>query len=311
MLRSPTNGPSPPERPRSILPPRLPTAIAGAGLRTRGGTSGGSPPQARRPELGRRVRPRPEGPVARGAKRGLRSPRVRRPCAAVGAYAPRRARGIQGLVARYGTLAARPRPTDGGPRCPERRATRAVEAAPQRPPSGPTPVARFDPSGAGVFELSVLFDLPLAVRVERIVEWKLEPLVLEVVGGHPPKPRRGRLEPGRLDRRTGAAVGDPDNLGQLEQGRVGEPVLPDEGIKGKELLPVLLVVMEFVFGDVERRGPLSPGHFHHLLPGYVEELGPRIDKPLDEPGAGDSVHVGLFPCDPLHRPSGFEPNAPK
>src|SRR5712691_422286 len=46
--------------------------------------------------------------------------------------------------------------------------------------------------------------------------------------------------------------------------------------------------------------PLSLGDGHHLGRGHIQELGVRVDEPLDQPGAGDSVDARVFTGYPLH-----------
>src|SRR5208282_414738 len=68
---------------------------------------------------------------------------------------------------------------------------------------------------AGVFELAALPYLPLTVGIQRVVEWELETLVVEVVLRDHPEPRGGGFEAGRFGLPTGPSVGDSNDLGQL------------------------------------------------------------------------------------------------
>src|ERR1700754_3154609 len=44
---------------------------------------------------------------------------------------------------------------------------------------------------------------------------------------------------------------------------------------------------------------------HHLFSGHEHELGVLIDELLDEPWAGDAIHLDLFAGDPFHAEFSF------
>ena len=51
--------------------------------------------------------------------------------------------------------------------------------------------------------------------------------------------------------------------------------------------------MQFGAGRVEGNRPGLFGDFHHLVLGYEQKLGIRIDKPGDQPGTGHVIDVDM------------------
>src|SRR5437660_12546175 len=53
--------------------------------------------------------------------------------------------------------------------------------------------------------------------------------------------------------------------------------------------------------DVEWHSILLPGHAKDLMRIHIEELGLIVEKPADQPRAGDPVHGGILPGHKSHR----------
>ena len=56
---------------------------------------------------------------------------------------------------------------------------------------------------------------------------------------------------------------------------------------------------------VERGGPFAAGGFEELGFGDENKVRVRVYEPLDEPGAGDAVHLDVLTSDPFHDGSPF------
>jgi hypothetical protein len=53
------------------------------------------------------------------------------------------------------------------------------------------------------------------------------------------------------------------------------------------------------------------GRCQHLITGHEQELGLRVDEPLDQPRTSDAVDVGVLSRDPLHGLSFGDPSRSK
>src|SRR5690349_10788317 len=66
-----------------------------------------------------------------------------------------------------------------------------------------------------------------------------------------------------------------------------------------------------VAGMGERLGPLDVvgsrasllGDRKYAVSRHIEKLRLRLDEAADQPRTGDAIDLGVFACDPLHRPS--------
>jgi len=96
--------------------------------------------------------------------------------------------------------------------------------------------------------------------------------------------------------------------------RIDEAKVPDEGIEAALLALVAEVHILDVVGD---RVSLLRG-LQHFLCGHVHELGFRIDKPRNEPGARDAVDLrplarsqrvlAFSACESSGPPAAFQPS---
>jgi hypothetical protein len=73
----------------------------------------------------------------------------------------------------------------------------------------------------------------------------------------------------------------------------------EDGFEGA----AIAAMIEFYLRDaagVERGGPFAAGGFEELGFGDENKVRVPVYEPLDEPGAGDAVHLHVLTSDPFH-----------
>ena len=91
-------------------------------------------------------------------------------------------------------------------------------------------------------------------------------------------------------------VGASDDLREMLQGGIGEPILLQKGIEGAELTDVAELHARDVIGD--GTGRLGDGQ--DLIGRHVEEFSVLVDEPFNQPRARDPVDFRTFSGNPLH-----------
>src|SRR5439155_13054170 len=81
-----------------------------------------------------------------------------------------------------------------------------------------------------------------------------------------------------------------------DSGIDGQLEFLDQNIEGALAVPVRVLSAGRVVGV----RAFTLRHYQYLLASNEEELGMGVDEPLDEPGTGDPVDVGVLSRDPLH-----------
>src|SRR3990172_706259 len=115
-------------------------------------------------------------------------------------------------------------------------------------------------------------------RVQRVVQGEFEPQLLVIIRAREIEPFGDRLESGGLwdNVYVDFDVGPVDNLGQLSEGGIVEPVLLDEDFKAA-FVPSMGVIGPW---RVEGFSPFPPGDLQDLVFWNKEKLGVGIYKLL-------------------------------
>src|SRR5262249_907946 len=123
----------------------------------------------------------------------------------------------------------------------------------------------------------------------------------EVVLCHHAESGGGSLEACRLDLLARTSVSDPNDLREFQEGRVGQPVLPDNRVEAHELLSAVLVMVELGTRRVERARRVRVRALHHLVFGDVKKFRILVNELSNQPRTRDPVDPRLLPSYPLHR----------
>src|SRR3990172_10623605 len=139
----------------------------------------------------------------------------------------------------------------------------------------------------------------LAPGVQCIVDGRFLPdLLVVILSKVCCEPIGDRPEPGGFgfDRKVRGDICPMHDAPQELQRRVFQAVLQKDRLEAAT--PVHMTELDTL--HIVRDGSGLTGDSHDLPRGHVEELRVGIDKPPDEPGAGDPVNVGVLSCNPPH-----------
>src|SRR5262249_23656631 len=137
----------------------------------------------------------------------------------------------------------------------------------------------------------------LTIGVERVVDGGFAGELFEVVRVRQSESLSDGFEPTRLRSEVlRLCIGPTDNQRQRRQCRIGEAVLVDDGVEAA--LGTLMAKLDV--WHIERCRALPRRDGHHLASWYVQELGLRVDKALDEPRTGNAVNLRPLTGHPFH-----------
>lgn len=156
------------------------------------------------------------------------------------------------------------------------------------------------------------FEASRLLRSRPVVSLRLEvsaPPVERVVDDHPiaqhlvvireigrETKRDGEQPSGLWGQVMSRGVGTADDLGEMLQGRIGEPILVQKGIEGAKFTDVAELDARHVIGD--RTGLL--GDHQDLIGRHVEKFSVVVDEPIDQPRASNAIDFRAFSRNPLH-----------
>ena len=101
-------------------------------------------------------------------------------------------------------------------------------------------------------------------------------------------------------------VSAADNERQVRHGGIarGEPVLVHDCVEAA----VVAAMTELDIWDIKGRGAFAFRDGHHLVARRIQKLGLRIDEALDQPRAGDAIHLRSGTGYPLHQLTSVDVN---